>query len=52
MYALFYCLGRGLIVVIGGIDVPADGDNAHQFTAPGANDIRGMCLIVLYDYNC
>ncbi|KAG9106303.1 hypothetical protein FRC07_008877, partial [Ceratobasidium sp. 392] len=27
----------------GGIDVPAEGDNAHQFTAPGPNDIRGPC---------
>lgn len=23
--------------------VPADGDTAHQFTAPGPNDIRGPC---------
>ncbi|KAK5170281.1 uncharacterized protein LTR77_004868 [Saxophila tyrrhenica] len=27
----------------GGFQVPADGDTAHQFVAPGANDIRGPC---------
>ncbi|KAG8700390.1 hypothetical protein FRC09_005978 [Ceratobasidium sp. 395] len=27
----------------GGIDVPAEGDDAHKFTAPGPNDIRGPC---------
>ena len=27
----------------GGILVPATGDTAHAFTAPGANDIRGPC---------
>lgn len=27
----------------GGIKVPADGDTAHAFTAPGSNDIRGPC---------
>ncbi|KAF2847959.1 Cloroperoxidase [Plenodomus tracheiphilus IPT5] len=27
----------------GGIKVPADGDTAHQFVAPGPNDIRGPC---------
>ncbi|KAI9846883.1 MAG: hypothetical protein M1837_003495 [Sclerophora amabilis] len=27
----------------GGIKVPADGDTAHQFEAPGPNDIRGPC---------
>ena len=26
---------------IGGIKVPADGDTAHAFEAPGPNDIRG-----------
>lgn len=31
--------GRG----IGGYKVPADGDTAHQFQAPGPNDIRGPC---------
>ncbi|MCJ1383102.1 hypothetical protein MMC17_006215 [Xylographa soralifera] len=28
---------------VGGILVPATGDTAHAFTAPGANDIRGPC---------
>ncbi|KAI8933979.1 hypothetical protein NX059_008752 [Plenodomus lindquistii] len=28
---------------VGGIKVPADGDTAHQFVAPGPNDIRGPC---------
>ena len=28
---------------IGGIKVPADGDTAHAFEAPGPNDIRGPC---------
>ena len=28
---------------IGGIKVPADGDAAHAFEAPGPNDIRGPC---------
>ncbi|MCJ1387504.1 hypothetical protein MMC18_000347 [Xylographa bjoerkii] len=28
---------------VGGILVPAKGDTAHAFTAPGANDIRGPC---------
>ncbi|EMC91914.1 hypothetical protein BAUCODRAFT_311020 [Baudoinia panamericana UAMH 10762] len=28
---------------IGGYQVPADGDDAHQFVAPGPNDIRGPC---------
>ncbi|KAF2127317.1 Cloroperoxidase [Dothidotthia symphoricarpi CBS 119687] len=28
---------------VGGIKVPADGDTAHAFVAPGANDIRGPC---------
>ncbi|KAF1921724.1 hypothetical protein BDU57DRAFT_584754 [Ampelomyces quisqualis] len=27
----------------GGIKVPADGDTAHAYTPPGANDIRGPC---------
>ena len=27
----------------GGILVPAAGDNAHAFEAPGPNDIRGPC---------
>lgn len=27
----------------GGIKVPADGDTAHAFEAPGPNDIRGPC---------
>ena len=27
----------------GGYKVPADGDTAHYFVAPGANDIRGPC---------
>ncbi|KAH7085044.1 hypothetical protein BKA63DRAFT_399697 [Paraphoma chrysanthemicola] len=27
----------------GGIKVPADGDTAHAYTAPGPNDIRGPC---------
>lgn len=31
--------GRG----VGGYQVPAPGDTAHQFVAPGANDIRGPC---------
>lgn len=28
---------------VGGYKVPADGDTAHQFMAPGPNDIRGPC---------
>lgn len=28
---------------IGGFQVPAPGDTAHAFIAPGANDIRGPC---------
>lgn len=28
---------------VGGYKVPADGDTAHQFQAPGPNDIRGPC---------
>lgn len=28
---------------VGGYQVPADGDTAHYFVAPGANDIRGPC---------
>ena len=28
---------------VGGIQVPAPGDTAHQFTAPGDDDIRGPC---------
>ena len=28
---------------IGGIQVPAAGDTAHAFQAPGSNDIRGPC---------
>ncbi|KAL8932270.1 MAG: hypothetical protein Q9211_006418, partial [Gyalolechia sp. 1 TL-2023] len=28
---------------VGGIKVPADGDIAHAFEAPGPNDIRGPC---------
>ncbi|KAL9003549.1 MAG: hypothetical protein Q9188_003590 [Gyalolechia gomerana] len=28
---------------VGGIKVPADGDTAHTFEAPGSNDIRGPC---------
>ena len=28
---------------IGGVPVPAPGDVAHQYTPPGANDIRGPC---------
>ena len=31
--------GKGM----GGFQVPAPGDKAHQFVAPGANDIRGPC---------
>ncbi|KAK3062334.1 hypothetical protein LTR53_019421, partial [Teratosphaeriaceae sp. CCFEE 6253] len=27
----------------GGYQVPADGDTAHAFVAPGKNDIRGPC---------
>ncbi|MCJ1478965.1 hypothetical protein MMC13_007649 [Lambiella insularis] len=27
----------------GGVQVPAPGDTAHNFTAPGPNDIRGPC---------
>ncbi|KAK5716062.1 hypothetical protein LTR15_009887 [Elasticomyces elasticus] len=27
----------------GGYQVPATGDTAHQFVAPGANDVRGPC---------
>lgn len=27
----------------GGIKVPADGDTAHAYVAPGPNDIRGPC---------
>ena len=27
----------------GGVKVPADGDTAHAFEAPGPNDIRGPC---------
>ena len=27
----------------GGFLVPAEGDTAHQYVAPGANDIRGPC---------
>jgi len=28
---------------IGGFQVPADGDTAHYYEAPGPNDIRGPC---------
>lgn len=28
---------------VGGIKVPADGDTAHAFEAPGSGDIRGPC---------
>jgi unspecific peroxygenase len=28
---------------VGGVKVPADGDTAHAFEAPGPNDIRGPC---------
>ncbi|CAI6335538.1 unnamed protein product [Periconia digitata] len=28
---------------IGGLKVPADGDEAHYYQAPGPNDIRGPC---------
>ena len=28
---------------LGNIEVPADGDTAHNFVAPGKNDIRGPC---------
>ncbi|CAD6591759.1 MAG: hypothetical protein ASARMPREDX12_005409 [Alectoria sarmentosa] len=28
---------------VGNIEVPTDGDNAHNFVAPGPNDIRGPC---------
>ena len=28
---------------VGGIQVPAEGDTAHQFTPPGSGDIRGPC---------
>ena len=31
--------GKGM----GGFQVPAPGDTAHQYTAPGPNDIRGPC---------
>ena len=27
----------------GGVQVPAPGDTAHAFEAPGPNDIRGVC---------
>ena len=27
----------------GGFQVPAEGDTAHQYAAPGPNDIRGPC---------
>ena len=27
----------------GNVEVPADGDTAHAFEAPGPNDIRGPC---------
>ena len=27
----------------GGVQVPAPGDTAHYYTAPGVNDIRGPC---------
>ena len=38
---------------VGGIQVPAPGDTAHQFTAPGDDDIRGPCpgLNVAANYN-
>lgn len=29
--------------ILGGYQVPAPGDNAHRFIAPGPNDIRGPC---------
>lgn len=28
---------------LGGVKVPADGDTAHAFEAPGPDDIRGPC---------
>jgi unspecific peroxygenase len=28
---------------VGGVKVPADGDTAHAFEAPGPDDIRGPC---------
>ena len=28
---------------VGNIEVPTDGDDAHNFTPPGPNDIRGPC---------
>lgn len=28
---------------VGNIEVPADDDTAHQYVAPGKNDIRGPC---------
>lgn len=28
---------------VGNIEVPTDGDNAHNFVPPGPNDIRGPC---------
>ena len=28
---------------VGNIEVPTDGDTAHQFVPPGPNDIRGPC---------
>lgn len=28
---------------VGGYQVPAPGDTAHQYVAPGKNDIRGPC---------
>ena len=31
--------GKGM----GGFQVPADGDTAHEYEAPGSNDIRGPC---------
>lgn len=37
--ARFGLPGRGK----GGYKVPADGDTAHRFVAPGPNDIRGPC---------
>lgn len=38
-YAFNGTPGRGM----GGFQVPAPGDDAHKFIAPGANDIRGPC---------
>ena len=37
----------------GGIQVPASGDTAHAYVAPGSNDVRGPCpgMNVLANHN-